>query len=143
MSSLPPFFDDEILGRMEYNPKLSWYEGGLYNERLGIEADISLPAKTHNELVVHKEQLRKAVHAVGSLVALGKESAQTNYFDNGYLDDPATNQSSFRERLELTTLWIEDSGRLVLSFSTDGMFPGLAIRVDFDSDLSKATSTLW
>ncbi len=36
MSQLPSYFDDEILGRMEYNPDLSWYEGWLDNERIGL-----------------------------------------------------------------------------------------------------------
>lgn len=143
MSSLPPFFVDETLGRMEYNPKLNWYEGWLDNELLGIAADISLPAKTQQELAEHAELLRKAVRAVESLVEIGKDSAQNRYFDSGYLNDPSMNASGFRDRLELTTLWIEDSGQLALSFSTDDMFPGHAIRVDFNSDLSRATSTLW
>lgn len=74
---------------------------------------------------------------------LAKQSAQQTYFDNGYLDDPAINADSFHERLELTTLWIDDNGELALSFSTDDMFPGHAIRVDFDSNFSNATSALW
>ncbi len=143
MSQLPSYFDDEILGRMEYNPDLSWYEGWLDNERIGLPAEISLPAKTQFELAANTELLRRAVKEAESLVNLAKQSAQQTFFDNGYLDDPAINADTFHERLELTTLWIDDNGGLALSFSTDEMFPGHAIRVNFDSAFSNATSTLW
>lgn len=143
MSGLPPFFDDAVLGRIEYNPDMSWYEGWLDNEKIGLPAEISLPAKNQSELATNTDLLRRAVKQIESLVELGKQSAQQTYFDKGYLNDPATSSERFRERLELTTLWIDNNGGLALSFSTDDMFPGHAIRVDFDSDLSNGTSTLW
>lgn len=128
---------------MEYDPDLSWYEGWIDDERIELPAEISLPARTQQELEASIKRLRSAVEQLESLVELAKDAAQHSFFDNGYLDDPATNAFSFRERLELTTLWIDDNGVLSLSFSTDDMFTGHAIRVDFDDEMSNAVANLW
>ena len=143
MRSLPSFIEDDILGRMDYNPDLSWYEGWLDDDRLGLPVEISLPAKSQRELDSYTDLLRRAIGEIDSLIALAKTAAQRAYYDTGYLNAPTFDAQGFRDRLELTTLWINDNGAVVCSFSTENMFPGHAVKVEFDSDLSNAAASLW
>ena len=106
-----------------------------------------MDAESHTDLSLSKSRLIQAVNGLGTLIERAKSAAvdalHEIYNDKWRGDGANLSQVDFANRLEPCSLWVDEDHDVGISFSTDDMFPGHAIRVDFDDSLEPRTPRLW
>lgn len=147
MTALTKTIFDSIAGELEYNSQSNCYEGSLEIEDIDLFADLFVDAESPEGLTLALDVLRTALNQIASVLELGKQAACRDFletYNEGWRqDNPPIVAYEFMSRLEALSVWVDKHCEFGFSFHTDDMFPGYAIRVDFDRELKNATTRLW
>ncbi|MDV6034722.1 MAG: DUF2262 domain-containing protein [Phycisphaera sp. RhM] len=147
MPPLPKTIEIERIGTLTFNDRFQRYETSIEFPDVGFAGDISIDIESHTDLTVAKSKMAVAVTGLPSLIALAIDvavNALHEIYNSGWRGDKSElSRSEFANRLDPCSLWVDEYKDVGMSLSTDGMFPGHAIRVDFDDSLTTGTARLW
>lgn len=147
MTSLPNTIALEQIGELTFNDRFQRYETSVELNDTGFVGDISLDVESHTDLNAAKMRLTAAVNAIDTLMKCAKNvavEALHDVYNRAWRGDkPELSRSEFADRLTPCSLWVDEDSDVGISLSTDDLFPGQAIRVDFDEALASGTARLW
>ena len=147
MTALPRTITLEQVGELTYDKRFQRYEASVEFRQANFVGDISMDVESPADLAIAKSKLIEAVNVIGALVDCATKAAVdqllTIYNDGWRGENPELTGPQFSLRLEPCSLWVDEDKEVGLSLATDGMFPGHAIRVDFDESLTHGTAVLW
>ncbi len=147
MAELPSTIETEALGELTYNEVAKCYETTIEIEGLNVFADVAIDAETIDQFQNGMETLLRALNKFEDTYVTGALAAARDYRElynqNWKGDNASLDLQEFCDNLEVNQMWVDKECRYGLSFGTNGMFPGHAIRVDFDPNLERAETRLW